>query len=392
MKKYIFLFSSLLSFSLLTYRPMLKRTIDFGDNVCYYVEFDSGSQGNSYIEYVRPCQEGKHCYNTENSEYYLHTCETIPKYRKTIDESCSTDFECDDNLNCLTGNKCGIKDYNQYKVEDSVSGLNIFYCNTEKISIYSSNPDFSDPSSAPTASCQDVDTNNVKTDYDKFYVTKNSVNKYVGIAPYRVPGQISFKTKVEGADYDIESIDFADIGSLSVGTPVYDERACETGFALYFYGDGSLVKPNGATEMYLFCANFKEVLNGKILYSLADGTEKVYNQGKITLTKYSTSKTLSLSQQLIETKLEMFKNYKNNLNLEECKNNYDYTEPYTCKNNELRKWWYFYYHPDEYMLYKDQNEVINYLVQEKFPEYVGVAAGGFIAFKYILYLLILLSL
>ena len=70
---------------------------------------------------------------------------------KKQDESCSTDFECDDNLNCLTGNKCGIKDYNLYKVEDSVSGLKIVYCNAEKISIYSTKPDFSNPSSAPTA-------------------------------------------------------------------------------------------------------------------------------------------------------------------------------------------------------------------------------------------------
>ena len=35
------------------------------------------------------------------------------------------------------------------------------------------------------------------------------------------------------------------------------------------------------------------------------------------------------------------------------------------------------------MLYKNEKEVIDYLVQEKYLEYVG-GASGFIAFKYIL--------
>ena len=86
--------------------------------------------------------------------------------------------------------------------------------------------------------------------------------------------RLHLKLRAEGVDYEIETIVFADISSLSDGNPVYDERACETGFALYFYGDGSLVKPNGATKMYLFCANFKEILKRKIFIVLLKELKK----------------------------------------------------------------------------------------------------------------------
>ena len=93
----------------------------------------------------------------------------------------------------------------------------------------------------------------------------------------------------------------------------------------------------------------------------------------------------------------MFKNYRDKLNgiLTQCKNDYDYTEPYTCKNDELRKWFYFYNNPDKYMLYKDEKEIIDYLLQQNYRDYYSTGStgsSGFIAFKYFFYLLILLSL
>lgn len=214
----------------------------------------------------------------------------------------------------------------------------------------------------------------------------------------KVAGKISFKNKQDNTDFEVDFIDFADIGSLSVGTPVFDKRACETGFALYFYGDGTLTKPTGVTDpmMYLHCVNLKEVLSqNEVVYSLSDGEEKIYyTPGRIN-TDYIYSEELSFIKDEDEVKLEMFKNYREKLKgiLEDCKNNYDYIEPYTCKNDELPKWWYFYNHPNEYMLYKDQEQVINYLVQKDYPEYQSVTENsGFLAIKYIFYLLILLSL
>ena len=49
------------------------------------------------------------------------------------------------------------------------------------------------------------------------------------------------------------------------------------------------------------------------------------------------------------TRLEMFNNYIQNLNDE----------------NESAKWYYFYKHPEEYLLYKNEPQVIEYLVKEK---------------------------
>ena len=66
---------NLFSFSLLTvtevtYRPMSKKTIDFGEDVCYYEDI---ADGTGFV-YVKPCQEGKRCKNLGISDYKIHTC------------------------------------------------------------------------------------------------------------------------------------------------------------------------------------------------------------------------------------------------------------------------------------------------------------------------------
>ena len=93
MIKQILLFISLISVSLSNYLPMLRRTINFRDNICYFKEIDSGPESNSFIKYVRPCKEGKDCFDPNGSfEYSLRICKEISKYRKTIGETCSTDW------------------------------------------------------------------------------------------------------------------------------------------------------------------------------------------------------------------------------------------------------------------------------------------------------------
>ena len=320
----------------------------------------------------------------------MHTCETLPENINTVDKTCTTDFECaSTSLECSAEKKCQIKTGLRYIVADSASGASISHCNDNQISLYST---------SNIAYCTDIPSGTEKSDFTKYYFKKSESEYKVGIPQYKVAGKISFKTKQANTDFEVDFIDFADIGSLSVGTPIFDKRACETGFALYFYGDGTLTKPNGVTDpmMYLHCVNLKEVLSqNEVVYSLSDGEEKIYyTPGRIN-TDYIYSEELSFIKYEDEVKLEMFKNYREKLKgiLEDCKNNYDYIEPYTCKNDELRKWWYFYNHPDEYMLYKDQEQVINYLVQKDYPEYQSVTENsGFLAIKYIFYLLILLSL
>lgn len=382
MIKLILLFTSILSLSLSTYRPMSSRTIDFGDNICYYQEYDSGSNAGSSIEYVKPCPEGKHCESTEGSNYQLHTCETLPKNRNIFNADCSTDFECGDRLKC-SSSKCVINEI--YHVEDL-----IFHCeDTNKLPLTQVLPtDIAFSCISPPGSTQK------STFENKYYITlEDGTAYYIGLEPYKVPGIINLKQNTGTKDYDINYIESSYIGKVEVGEFVQDERACESGIALYFYGNGELTEPTGVTEgtgkMYKRCVNLKEVLSDDmIVYSLSDGKEKIYNKNVLP-SRYG----LDFSYEHL-TSLEMFKNYKEKLHsiLEQCIKDYDYTEPYTCKNNELRKWWYFYSNPEEYMLYKDHKQVIDYLVQNVYYDYYQDESNGLRALKYMFYLLILLSL
>ena len=67
MIKNILIFVSVISVSLSVFRPMKSRTIDFGDNVCHYKEYNIYSSSGptfSSIEYVKPCPSGKYCHET----------------------------------------------------------------------------------------------------------------------------------------------------------------------------------------------------------------------------------------------------------------------------------------------------------------------------------------
>ena len=83
--------------------------------------------------------------------------------------------------------------------------------------------------------------------------------------------------------YQIESIDFVYIGRLEVGTPVIDQRACQTGFALYFYGNKKFTPTDNAysPKMYLYCVNLKEVISSNKLKYDIDGTERIYNTRRL---------------------------------------------------------------------------------------------------------------
>ena len=107
---------------------MSKRTIDFGDNICHYKEYEDIS--SLYIEYVKYCSEGKYYNPTEvTNNYELSSCETLPKYEITINKSCETKFECAyPNLECSTDKKCVIIEDEEYEISYSLSNLVITHC------------------------------------------------------------------------------------------------------------------------------------------------------------------------------------------------------------------------------------------------------------------------
>ncbi len=386
MLKYLLVFVSLISHSLLTFRPMSKRTIDFGGNVCLQIEYDGNT---NFISYVKPCPTGKYCHSTESSGNYLSTCETYTEIIKTLGETCESDIECDIGLYCdsVDGTKkCTLTSTNTYLKTDSVSGDKIYYCLSDKTAFYTS---------GSTPSC---DTLPSGVSSSKYSSTKDSTTYTIPPGPYQVAGTITFKDRTTG-DYESSSVDISDIGIVDTGRFVEDERACKSGFALPFYVSGSsgtLTRPDGvsSTNTFKLCVDVKEVEedsnNCRIKYSLSDGVEKIYYLSK--MNSYFTSTISSFCNNLL-TKLEMFKNYIEKLEpiKAECKSKNYYEEPFTCRNDELRKWWYFYYHPNEYMLYKDQTEVEDYLLQAKYKTYTA-NKGGFLFMNYLLCLLILLFL
>ena len=73
----------------------------------------------------------------------------------------------------------------------------------------------------------------------------------------------------------------------------------------------------------------------------------------------------------LKEKLLLFKQYVDKLNEleDECIKNKYYDEPFTCKNDELRKLYYFYNHTDEYLLYKKEDEITEYILQKEYPSY-----------------------
>ena len=416
MNKQILIFVLLISVILSTYRPMTKRTIDFGENICYYKEYGSGSNQQSIIEYVKPCPQGKFCYDTEssvahgNSEHDLHTCEIYAPSRKVFGASCETNFECNidyDNspsyiFECSSNKVCALKstsDYTStYKVEDSLSNLIIYHCPSNK---YPLSLSYSD-----SISCTDLPTDVQESNFSgkhKFTISSasTSTSYYAGGKPYQVPGLLHFKDITNSnVDYVVDNIDYSDIGTVEDGNFVSNTLACKSGFALYFFGNGKLTKTTGIASptpanMYLYCVTLKEYISPKeVVYSISGGDEKVYNLAQISENEGSTLGVTNLQfEQNLLTKLEMFKNYREKLDIEKCRGEYEqyYSEPFTCKNNELRKWWYFYHYPDEYLVYKDEPLVMDYLVQQAFPEYAS-ESSGFLAFKYIIYLFILLTL
>ena len=76
------------------------------------------------------------------------------------------------------------------------------------------------------------------------------------------------------------------------------------------------------------------------------------------------------------------------------KSNY-YDEPFTCRNDEMRKLYFSMKNVKEYLLYKNEDEITEYLLQNEYPSYAvkfsKTDSSDFINNKFI-YLLFLLLL
>ena len=413
MSKYTLILFCIISYIHSAYLPY-KKNKNFPKDTCSYL-------GENNIYYVKDCDDGKYCKN-RGADFSI--CEEIPTEVKLLlenGEDCESDFQCERGLECI--NKKCTNDCPTGTT--SIRTKNGYICiNKDNVGLYFK---------------KDFTWHADNTLTHGGYINGN-INIYSGLEEhFKVIGKITMHTNTDndGKIYEPEKIEYTDIGTIADGEFVYNEKACSSGFALYFYGDGSLTKPyktNNYNYMYKKCVTFEDIEyldNGlcKIKYKVGesgnvlnynvnmllskktcydDGLDPNYNNYIISDNYYSysdekcnyylkQSDLKSICSSDLKIKLKIFKNYIGSLTAENKK----CTEPEsfitgsgneleTCKDKTLRKWSYFYKNPDDYVLYYDEekpNTVVNYLLQTTFPSY---QFSEFLNIKYFICLLFLL--
>lgn len=394
MPKYIFLLICLVSSSLSLYvkRDFPKK---IGDDICQYTDPET------YFTHVKFCEEGKYCKKLKTSSGdNIYTCQNITTIipLKTYEESCDSDFECETGLYCQRGTitgKCSPKDScpDNYILVQKDDGA--WECRSNK---------------------------NTGLTYIQYFNDQTYGDDYFSYNPgyLKISGKLHVK-ELTDKNYKVEKIEESTIGSVPNGEFVYNELACESGFALYFYGNKELEDPYTGTgssngNMFKKCVtvNSIEITNNADCRIIYDGG-KIYNVGQLELedkytlkgTRYSHIELTSndppytstyyneLCQEHLMTKLEMFKRYKDRFKekLDNCTFKDNYNEPETCNDDILRKWLHFYNYPEDYLLYYDDeekdNEIAKFLIQQEYNLY---QFSGFLKIKYFIPLLFLFAL
>ena len=372
--KYIIAFIYFFSCFLLTtsstpptlyYRPMTKRTVNFGNDVCYY---EDTATDFPFYAYVKPCEEGKKCValvtsSSSYSEFNIHFCQ---EYNFEIYDNEEKTCETKDRfpgLDC-TGYSCGSEEkcYNNYN------------CHSNKVSYYDNNDNKHKCADNP-GYCLEVEFDNSDgSEKSRKEFTSFDGNQHCILYELQETKSPSQKYQVKKQKYaSIASIDDGNYIVATSGTLGNPSEAnhlyCKSGYALYFYGDGKLKNPNNDAnfgdreQMYLRCVTvLGKDANGIIKYKIGEsGDEKYYNPDSTifptgTYPLYGNDKYLML-------RLGFFKNYKERLDKVGC------SDPGDCEDNDLIKWKFFYDNPEYYYLYQNEPQVLEFLLQEYNPKY-----------------------
>lgn len=365
-----FLLATTPSYANFIFKPMKDRDRNFGDNVCLYKNSSTYSDA-----YVKPCEEGKTCsqISTGSSAYIIYTCQD--SYKEEYDnggDQCQTKadtllaIDCTSGYTCNSDSKClGICAKNQFY--DEINSR----CQNE------------DP-----GYCIEYEFDANDNDRQK---TKNSFTRYDGKECIKIDLK---KTNNPAKIYQEEKVYPNYYASLEDGTFIQDSPDslffCKSGYALYFYGNGELKNPNtdnpSSERLFLRCVTILgRDAHGILKYKIGDGAEKYYNPAKYDHTKYRSLNTNDLHLML---KLEFFKNFRERLNGLSCKETND------CEDNELSKWKFFYDYPEYYFLYKDEPQVLEFLIQIYGGPYkakhTSSDASSFLNIKYLTLLALLL--
>lgn len=347
MKNYIFIFLWLLnchysSTTFTYYRPMSKKSIDFGDDVCYYEDISD----NSKLMYVKGCPSGKKCQpviGTDSTEYRIHTCQAVYSIEKRdVDENCdSLLYECKEPLECTNG-KCA---------------------STGSVSPPSSCTTITKTENSGTGTCLS-DSREIAEIGNKCF-SQNLEPANVITYRHHSSTKSCKKLQIEknGNVYYIKSKELVDTYSIQDGDYVDDEEGesnsfCQSRFSLYFFGNGGQILSTDTT-MFKRCVTvlaIHRVTDGYyIKYKIKDGAEHIYDttklEGDYKTTQDGECATLDM------TKLEILKYM-----VEEYKKN--------GNSNKYKKWQYLFSNKDHYLLYKDQTDVLDYLIQSNINDYI----------------------
>lgn len=372
--------SLLISLALSSYLPMSMKNINFGDHICRYYDRDE------QIDYVRPCEANKYCQATEThslgatSRNNLYTCQNyvfIPANPTTPLKDRGA--ECNSNNECKSGLSCyqAAGEATQKCNRDCGTGVTLFPID---------------------------DGYKCRIDQNKCISTKNDGTRVdTSARNCKVCGKIYPypENKIDGNNkpYQVlDSVDENDLYSQPDGTYVYQEKACESGTALYFYLDGKTKNEIDSTHssenvMYLKCVTIKAVDPDRERFNYTDGSEKVYiyDINEVQFDSYSNkeSEMRDLCNQYLMTKVQLWNDNKNEyINYLKCPENKE-------ADDNLKRKLYYYDHPEDYLLYKDRTEVIEYLIQQEYHDIVPIItkdSAGALKFKYLILSLMLLFL
>lgn len=352
------------------YRPMAKRTKNFGDDVCYYVDEETDYP---FYAYVKPCEEGKKCVSLGTDFFDIYKCQDA--YDEEYDNE---------------GETCQTKDYSYLIGLDCTN----YICNQDskckttclKNQVYDHIND----------KCLDNDPGYCKEyEFETDGTRKtNSPKNYFSNYGKKACAQIELeKTANQRTIYQIKKELTTYLASVEDGNYVKngDSMYCKSGYALYFYGNGELKNPNtdysNDEEMYLRCVTvLGRDKHNIIKYKIGDGEEKYYDLNVFSHNIRGLTLSDSISQHLM-LKLELFKKFKERLDKLDCRGTGD------CEDNELNKWRYFYYHPDDYLLYQNEPQVVEYLIQTEYKykaEHTSPASSSLLNIKYLTLLSLLL--
>lgn len=367
------------------YLPM-KKDHKYGDDICYYREYDEKLL--YYIFYVRPCEKGKYCQPEIAEGQPFGYCVDIQSKTTTInnlDESCESDYECNENLFC-ENSKCRMSSCPNTIYQHD---LDVFQCHDNNYKQLESNQ---------------CEFNEYVKDSNNYYdgtLDRTFKGKYPGLP--NECGKFNYKpydsqyTSSSGTEKDplylIESKEWCTIGSVPDNEFVDNAKYCNSGFTLQFYPNKQLKDPSkgNINSKDKMCVTPIEI-DFKNPY-VNDGCIITYKIGDQSPKKYKASGSLCSKDIIIKSERHReFADAFNNASIEDKQNCYDIdTYPYRCTNVNLIKLWYFKKYPEDYLFYKDRkklNKVLDYKIQKIYPTYSEFSQ--YLNYSYLVFLLMLI--